>query len=321
MVNLLLATQRVESTIGITLNRLLRYFGYAGGYLVATLMGAGSGFAIGSMLNSPNLLGVIGALAGFAGCAYVLNWSRRARLYQFWSPHLSLFGMLAKNQTIPTGKLQLESGRQQVKSVFDVPADLQSLYDRSADVLCAMFVNRLNLQNIASMPYIGKLLNIDINLFSCALRDALLIDCLDSRDANPWRTIHDNLSVVNKGFNQLFRSLILVFVIQVLGAGLAFVVWYVGIDWLLDHWPTVDFFWWKLLITGLLAWVMYAAFVYPIAVNAMADELQKLKAQDDMNESGFDLNTLSTYQEIEQNISTYQQPVQDNTGDESPETE
>lgn len=318
MVNFLLATQRVESTIGITLNRLLRYFAYAGGYLLATLMGTGSGFAIGTMFNSPNLLGVIGALAGFGGCAYVLNWSKRARLYQFWAPHLSLFGMLAKNQPIPTGKQQLESGRQQVKSVFDVPADLQTLYDKSADVLCAMFVNRFNLQKLSLMPYIGKLLNIDINMFSSALRDALLIDSLDKDDTNPWRKMHDNLSVVNQGFKKLLQSLVLVFVIQVLGAGLAFVVWYVGIDWLLDHWPNVDFFWWKLLITGLLAWVMYAVFVYPIAVNAMTDELQKLKAQGDMDASDFDLNTISAYQEIEQTISTYQLPVQVENSDSEP---
>ncbi len=309
MINYLLATQRVESTIGITLNRLFRYFKYAGIFLIATCLGAGTGFAGGSYIKSSGAMGLIGALIGFGLCVYFLHWSRRSRLYQFWAPHLILFGKLANSQTIPTGKQQLELGREQVQRLFDTPLALYSLYEKCAEVVSGLFINKYKLQKIAALPFIGDGLKLDFRVITGPLRDALLIDSLGSEITNPWQSLQDNLNLVSNRINSIQRSLLLVLAMQFVGSLLAFIVWYVGIDWLTDHWPDVDLMGWKLLLTGLLTWIMYAVFVYPIAVNAMLDEFLKIKrdVQDSVVESE-DLKEQPAYVEITKTVATYTIP-------------
>jgi len=298
MINFLLATQRVESTMGITFNRLVRYFLYAGSYLLAVALGAGAGYAMGSFVNSPGIPGLIGAVAGFGLCGYFLHWSRRTRLYQYWAPHLTLFGRLAGNQTIPAGKQQLAYGRKQVKRLFDSPSALCQLQVNCAEVLQELFVRQLNLESIASLPVIGTGLKISFDVLAGPLRDALLTLSLADDVTNPWADMKANLELASSRLRAIQTSLLLVIVMQIIGCALAFTVWYVGIDWLTDHWPEVNLLGWKLLITGLLAWAMYAVFVYPIAVNALLDEILKIKKTDQQVVVSEALSALPAYKEI-----------------------
>ncbi len=322
MINFLLATRRVESTMGITINRLLRYFAYAGAILLATTLGAGSGFAIGSFLNYSGFIGLFGAVAGFGLSIYLMHWARRGRLYQFWAPHLYLFGRLAEGSSIPTGKQQLELGREHVQRLFDLPANLSVLSEQCAEFLRELLIDRYKLKSIVALPLIGEGIKIDLNLIVSPLRDALIGLSLGTETTNPWKTMQDNLALALKHFSAIQRSMIQVVVIQIVGCVMAYVVWYVGIDWLTDHWPDVDLFGWKVLVTGLLTWIMYAAFVYPITVNAMLDELLKIKALDQestvLPENFADL---SASEEINKYAQMYTLPEQKPDQDAAPENE
>lgn len=284
MVNFLSATQRVESTMGLTLRRLFHYMKLAFAYLLATSLAAGSGFAMGAWIKSAGTVGLLGAAAGFALCAYFIHWSRRGRLYNVWAPHLSIFGRLVEDKSIPAGKQQLELGSQQVERLFDKSVDLMELYSQSAAVLCELFVNKFNLKSIASLPLMDTLIKIDFSFFINPLRDALLILSLSEDTKNPWETMHDNLELVAKYLSSIQRSMVMILIMQVVSALLAFAVWYVAVDWLADHWPDINMTAWKILLTGLLSWIMYAAFIYPIAVNAMLDEFLKIKSQNSAND-------------------------------------
>ncbi|HFD12068.1 MAG TPA: hypothetical protein ENJ32_06340, partial [Crenotrichaceae bacterium] len=217
MINYLLATQRVESTIGVTLNRLLRYMKLAGAYLIATTLGAGTGFAAGSYLKVSGAAGLIGAVAGFGLCAYFIHWSRRARLYQYWVPHLSLFGRLAEGLTIPVGKQQLEMGREKVQRLFETPAEIFSIYEKSADVVCALFINRFNLDSVSALPVIGDGLKILMTRIVSPLRDALLTLSLSDEVNNPWQTLQENLVLVSNRAAEIQRSILWVVLIQIVG--------------------------------------------------------------------------------------------------------
>lgn len=322
MINFLLATQRVESTIGVTLNRLVRYFKYAGAYLAATALGTGAGYAMGSFVGSPELPGLIGALAGFGLCGYFLHWLRRARLYHYWAPHLVLFGKLADDQMIPTGKQQLELGREEIKQLFETPQELFELHENSSEVLRCLFIQKFNLEAMTSIPLIVEGLKFGFNLVLSPLRDSLLILSLTSDIQNPWLTMKHNVELVASTIGSVLRNLLMVTVMQIIGCLLAFTVWYVGVDWLTDHWPEVNLLGWKLLITGLLAWIMYAVFVYPIAVNAMLDELLKLKKPEQQVTIESDqLASVAAYNNIVERAQAYTVAMQSNVERSATETE
>ena len=285
MIDFLLATQRVESTMGLTLYRLLRYMKLALAYLLATSLAAGSGFAMGAWIKSSGAGGLLGAAAGFGLCTYFIYWSRRGRLYNLWAPHLTLFGRLAKEQTIPAGKKQLEAGMQQVQHLFDKSSDLLNLHSQSAAVVSELFIDKFKLKSIASMPVIGAWLTIKLNFLSASLRDALLTLSLNEETKNPWETMQKNLVLVANHLGSIQRSMLMVLIMQIVSAVLAFVVWYVGVDWLADKWPDVNMTGWKILVTGLLTWIMYAAFIYPIAVNAMLGEILKIKEKPQLDDA------------------------------------
>jgi hypothetical protein len=311
MVNFLSATQRVESTMGLTLRRLFHYMKLALGYLLATSLAAGSGFAMGAWIKSAGTVGLLGAAAGFALCAYFIHWSRRGRLYNLWAPHLSIFGRLVEEQSIPTGKQQLELGSQQVGRLFGKSVDLMNLYSQSATVLCELFVNKFNLKSIASLPLMDTLIKIDFSLFINPLRDALLILSLGEDIKNPWETMHNNLVLVAKHLNSIQRSMLMILIMQVVSALLAFAVWYVAIDWLADHWPDINMTAWKILLTGLLSWIMYAAFIYPIAVNAMLDEFLRIKSQNPANDTSQEQQAnLPALDDIAKQAQTYTIPAE-----------
>jgi hypothetical protein len=311
MINYLLATQRVESTFGMTLNRLFRYLKFSGAYLISTALAAGTGFAGGAYFKSSGAAGLIGAAIGFGLCAYFIYWSRRGRLYQFWAPHLSLFGKLAEDKSIATGKQQLEVGVQQVQRLFDIPADLAGFHDQAASVLRELFIKKLKFEQIAALPLVGAWLKIDFSLFINPLRDALMALSFGEDIKNPWQTMQNNLALVAKHIGSIQFSLLMVLAMQVISCVLAFVVWYVGVDWLADHWPDVDMSGWKILITGLLTWIMYAAFIYPIAVNAMLDEFLKIQSKDQAEITiSEQLSGLSAFTDISGQAQTYVLPAE-----------
>ncbi len=311
MINFLLATQRVESTMGITLHRLFRYIKYAVAYLLSTSLAAGTGFAAGAWIKSSGTLGLFGAIVGFGLCAYFIRWSRRGRLYNLWAPHLSIFARLVAEKSIPTGKKQLELGSQQVAHLFDKPVDLMNLYSQSVAVLSELFIDKFNLKTLTALPVIGAGLTIKLSMLLAPLRDALLILSLSEDTKNPWETMHNNLTLVAKNLSSIQRSLLMVLIMQVVGTLLAFIVWYVGVDWLADHWPDVDMTPWKILLTGLLSWIMYAAFIYPIAVNALLDEFLKIKTQQSTNDAVQEqLADSPALNDLAQQAQTYTLPVE-----------
>ncbi len=311
MVNFLTATQRVESTMGLTLRRLFHYMKLALAYLLATSLAAGSGFAMGAWIKSAGTVGLLGAAAGFALCAYFIHWSQRGRLYNVWAPHLSIFGRLVEDKSIPAGKQQLEFGSQQVERLFGKSVDLMDLYSQSAAVLCELFIDKFNLKAIAAIPVIGAGLKIKLSVLLASLRDALLILSLGEDTNNPWETMRDNLTLVAKHLSSIQRSMQMVLIMQVVGTLLAFFVWYVAIDWLADHWPDIDMTAWKILLTGLLSWIMYAAFIYPIAVNAMLDEFLKITTQNPTNDIAQEqLADFPALDEIAKQSQTYTLPAE-----------
>ncbi|MEE9344032.1 MAG: hypothetical protein V3U88_00330 [Methylococcales bacterium] len=311
MVDFLAATQRVESTMGLTLRRLFHYMKLALAYLLATSLAAGSGFAMGAWVKSSGTGGLLGAAAGFAVCAYFIHWSRRGRLYKLWAPHLSIFGRLVEEKSIPPAKKQLELGSQQVERLFDKSAGLMDLYSQSGTVLCELFIDKFNLKAIAALPVIGAGLTIKLSVLLASLRDVLLIFSLGEDIKNPWETMHNNLELVAKHLSSIQRSMLMVLIMQVVGTLLAFIVWYVAIDWLADHWPDIDMTAWKILLTGLLSWIMYAAFIYPIAVNAMLDEFLKITAQSPTNDTAQEqLADFPALDEIAKQAQTYNLPAE-----------
>lgn len=206
---LLAALRSIESAMPLVLHRVLVCLGIAFGYLLATLAGAGTGFALGSTLSdAPGPFGSVGAVAGFVLFAWALFKAQGVLLHSAWGGHLALLAALRRGEKPPAGWKLVDHARGLVKARFPEAGELAALDVCIREVLRCYPARLLDIP--ASLPWRHPWLTVAVNRVvgematlagQLALADAL------SPSVNPWRAARDRLGNCAASWPLLFRNL------------------------------------------------------------------------------------------------------------------
>jgi hypothetical protein len=224
---LLAAMRSIESAMPLVLHRVLTCLGIAFGYLLATLAGAGIGFAVGAMLSdAPNAFGRMGAMGGFALFAWVLYKTRGFLLHGVWAGHLALLAALRRGEKVPTGWKLVDHAQGLVKSRFATAGELAALDTGIRNVLRCYPACFLDMQ--ASLPWrhprVTRALNRIAGEMSALADQLALAEALSPSVENPWRAARDTLGRCAASWPMLFRNLAWLHLFMNLGWLLAYLV-------------------------------------------------------------------------------------------------
>ena len=120
------AMESFEKTMVMGLYRLGICLAISFSYILATFMGAGVGFAVGSSGNDPAVFASIGAFVGFGICGFILY---NIRPSLFFSPRVSHAALLEKalRDKSTAEKNQINAGKALVTARFNNASTLFAL--------------------------------------------------------------------------------------------------------------------------------------------------------------------------------------------------
>ena len=268
---LLAAMRSIESAMPLVLHRVVACLAIAFGYLLATLAGAGTGFALGSMLgDTPGPFGSGGAVAGFALLGWALYKTRGLLLHGVWAEHLAVLVALRNGEKPPTGWKLVEYARGLVKGRFPSAGELAALDTVIRDVLRCLPARLLDLP--ASLPWrhprLSRALNGIAGEMSTLADQLALAEALSPSAGNPWRAAHDTVGCCAASWPMLFRNLAWLHLFMNFG-------WLVA--YLLIRAPFADFAAllpidvpvWTEIFALVFSWTVKAAFFDTIAAAAL----------------------------------------------------
>ena len=115
----------IGSTIGILvrtmpfiLMRMAIYFGITLAFILATGIGAGTGYGVGAWSDAPETFAIWGGIFGFGLVAGAVYWAREYMLYMVKAAHIAVMVRLIDGQPMPDGKSQIAHGRETVTARF-----------------------------------------------------------------------------------------------------------------------------------------------------------------------------------------------------------
>lgn len=271
MISLLEATRSFEKTMTMMSYRLFIYLSVSFGYIAATLMGTGSGFAVGSMVDSPEIFAPIGAVAGFGLCGFILYRARASLLFSLRGSHLALLEKAISDEGQPAETNQIHRGQCMVKDRFDNPSALFTLAQSTKKVLTALFFELSpiarkipNLSNGA----IDRLVRWLVSLPLSDNEEAIIGFILKRKGESPEAAAKIALIYYAQNFNELLKSAYILFVLMYAGLVGAFFLVSIPVEWVLDFLPfTIGL--WSSLIALLIAWSIKAAIFEPIATGVL----------------------------------------------------
>lgn len=279
--SLLSAIQTIEKMMPLLVNRLLIYLGVSFAYMLLTLIGAGTGYGMGSIINvGPNLLGLLGAFFGFGLCGFLVYKARAALFYHVNAVHLSALTEHLKGQALPAGRSQLEYVRQVVAAHFKEPALTFSLYQSAKEILASYPALLIDASRMAALLKIPALINGLYQAVGLPLRESaevLLGYHLREGGKNPWQSCRQALVLYAQNFKTILKNATYLFLFTYLGLLGVFFLFLVPMGWLDEALP-VSLGLWKYVFALLLAWTVKAIFFEPVAVAALMQVLFKMMA-------------------------------------------
>lgn len=108
----------LTKTMPFILLRMVIYFVITLAFILATGAGAGIGYGVGSLGESPESYAVWGGFIGMGFIATVVYWAREWLLYMVKAAHIAVIVKLIDGEALPDGKGQVAYGREIVTARF-----------------------------------------------------------------------------------------------------------------------------------------------------------------------------------------------------------
>jgi hypothetical protein len=294
----LAAVRAIEKSMAYVLYRLLICLGASLGYLLATLAGAGTLVGFASLTKNASALGPFGAVIGFALFAYLM-----AKLKPIWLnavdvPQLALLADQARGVILPTGKAQIECGKQRAASCFPSTAGLfkldQAIRKTQEEMADFHPCPRLSV----AQPLVKKYLDLALQRLSALNHQTLLAWHFFTESNDPWDSAAGGLAIQEQQYHAMTRNRFVATVFSWLGFLAFYPLLLAGIDILVEGIP-IDFSVWTYVFAGVFAWAIKAAFFDAIAEAAMMAYFFSLAGKSADSTSGEALASQSAaYREI-----------------------
>ncbi len=298
--DLLAAVRAIEKSMAYVLYRLLICLGAALGYLLATLAGAGTLVGFASLAKNASSLGPIGAVFGFALFAYLMYKIRPTWLNAVNVPQLALLADQERGVTLPTGKAQIDYGKQRTAACFPSTAGLfaldEAIRQTQRDMADFHPCHRL----AVDQPRVKKYLNLTLQRLSALNHQTLLAWHFFSGSDQPWRSAAEGLAVHEQHFDGMTKNRLVATLFSWLGFLGFYPLLLAGIGILVEGIP-INFSFWPWVFAGVFAWAIKAAFFDAIVEAAMMEYFFSLARKETGIPSGEALYRQSdAYREIRQ---------------------
>ncbi|HLF97827.1 MAG TPA: hypothetical protein VI457_11855 [Methylococcaceae bacterium] len=268
---LLAAMRSIESAMPLVLHRVLACLAIAFGYLLATLAGAGTSFAVGAMLgDAPNAFGSVGAVGGFVLFAWVLYKARGILLHGVWAGHLAVLAAVRAGEKAPTGWKLVDYARGLVKSRFPSAGELADLDSGIRGVLRCYPARLLDLQARLPWrhPWLTRALERIVGEMAALGGRLALTEALSPAAGNPWRVARDTLGRCAASWPMLFKNIAWLHLFTNLGWLLAYLVIRAPFADIAALLP-VDVPVWTEIFALVFSWALKVAFFEIIAAAAL----------------------------------------------------
>jgi hypothetical protein len=272
----------MRRTAPFVLFRLAVYFGIAVAYVLATGVGAGLGYGIGSFWEDDGRLAgaAYGAFGGFGLTAAALYFLREYVLYTVKAGHIAVMVELLQGREIPDGQGQIAYARARVTERFGTSNILFGIDQLVKGVINAVTGLLEGLMSILPIPGLDKLMSVIRAYLRVAvglLDEVMLAHCFATRADNPFDASKTALvlyaqnakaMLVNAAWVTLWVWVLsaVIFVIMLVPAGL--------VVWLLPGQMSAM----GVLFAMLFAWAVKVAVIEPFAIACMLQAYFKLTA-------------------------------------------
>lgn len=276
------ALRLMRQTAPFVMFRLAVYFGIAVAYVLATGMGAGLGYGIGSFWEDDGRLAgaAYGAAGGFGLTAAALYFLREYVLYTVKAGHIAVMVELLQGREIPGGQGQIAYARARVTERFGTSNVLFGIDQLVKGVINAVTGLLEGLMSILPIPGLDKLMSLIRAYLRVAvglLDEVMLAHCFETRTDNPYEASKTALvlyaqnakgMLVNAAWVTLWVWLLsaLIFVLMLAPAGL--------VVWLLPGQLSAA----GVVFALLFAWAVKVALIEPFAIACMLQAYFKLTA-------------------------------------------
>ncbi len=277
------------------LYRLVVCLGLAFAFLFAALAGAGTLIAFASFSAKPGGMANSGAVVGMCALAFLLYRYRARLFFNIKAGHLALLAELVGGGKLPQGKQLIELAKQRASQRFPQVADYLELSEAVQQVLYALpakhcpYLSRIANKNLANI--FGEL----AGRFAQTGDQALLALSFVAKEATPWQAARTGLVLQLRHFDLLSKNRLYLLAFEYLGLLFAYLAMRYPVDSAVSLLP-VDVGVWRTVFALIFAWSLKAAFLEPIATNALA-ELYFNLAKQEVSASEAETDELMSYSE------------------------
>ena len=265
-INVLQATESFEKTMVMGLYRLGICLAISFSYILATFMGAGAGFAVGSLGTDHSLFASIGAFVGFGACGFILYTIRPSLFFSPRAAHIALLEKALRGDTTTAEKNQIDAGKSLVTARFQKASTLFAL-DQSVKSVLTDLLFKINPVARGIPDIANRILRGIVRWFvslPLAFSDEVLIGFVFRQESeSPVTAAKTALIYYAQNFKELFKTASILFAAVIIGICALYMLFRIPVGWALEFIPfSVGA--WSIMCSVLLAWSFISAFFEPI---------------------------------------------------------
>jgi len=258
-------------TLPFLIFRFLIYFGITLAYLLAVVVGAGSGYVLGKIGNNPEVFSLVGGVVGFGLVGTIVFFLREYLLYLVKAGHIAVLVELLEGKELPGGKGQIDYAQGIVRERFAESSVLFGIDQLIKAVLRAFnraFFTVTSFLPIPGIEGLAKFINTIVNLSLTYLDEVILAYNMHTRSENPWRSSQTALILYAQNYKTFLKNAFwLAFFIWAMTIAV-FIVILVPVFGLVSLFPSVGGML-TLIIALVLAWGIKQAVIEPIGMTAL----------------------------------------------------
>lgn len=267
----LTATQTIEKTMAVALYRFSICLGIAFAFVLATLAGAGMGFAVGSLSSGLSGFGHVGGLVGFIACGVIIYWVRGRLLFSVRCPQIAAAVEQMERRLMPRGAKQIAAARSLVQRRFQDVSLLAGLDRQITSVLVDLLHATPQVSGwMPSMAHLptARVFNALVARPVIYTGAVILAFQLREQEQNLWRAGKTALVLYAQHFKVLLRNALILYALMYAALIAVFFLMLEPVGWVDAALPE-SMGSWRYLFALVLAWVIKAGFFEPIAEISM----------------------------------------------------
>jgi len=252
--------------------KLLIYFGITLGYVIGTGAGAGIGYAVTHFGDDPGSGAGLGGLIGFAVVSGVLYWLREYILYLVKAGHIAVLVELMDGNRIPGGRSQIDHAQKQVRSRFAQASILFAMDQLVKGVLRAINRTTVAISAFIPIPGLSGLVDFANKIIAMSLTyvdEIILAYNLKNPREDVWAGSRTAIVLYAQNYKTFLKNAVFLTFIMYGLAIVGFVLFLGPAALIASMFPDSVVGVWSVVIALLMAFILKAALLEPIAMTAL----------------------------------------------------